>query len=185
MINPSLPRAGISGTLKNRPFHAKFEIITGVQPSPDDGAWVTEMFRNRAGSVRTEISGHQFGWILDAKRQQLIVFDYNARVAVVSSLKVPEPADSIPRWGFHKFPMTTEESASILGVSCKKVILWDDKAQSHPAGEIWIADNLGIVMQDTKPQPEGSTVWRVVSIDQSEPDPSVFEVPQGYDVAGQ
>lgn len=122
MMKPSQPRAGISGTLRDRPFHAKFEI-TGVQPSPDDGPWVNEMFRNRAGSVRTEISGHQFGWIIDASKQRLIVLDYAAKVALVSNVKVPETSDSSPRWAFNQFPTITEESTSILGVSCKKVIL--------------------------------------------------------------
>src|ERR1700728_1794950 len=41
---PSLPRAGVSGVLKDRPFHATFEI-TGLQPPPGDPPWISEMFR--------------------------------------------------------------------------------------------------------------------------------------------
>jgi hypothetical protein len=184
MMNPSQPRAGVSGVLKGRPFHATFEI-TGTQPSPDDPPWVTEMFRNRAGSVRTEMSDHRFGWILDARMQRVIVLDHISKLAFVSPVKIPDSPDSAPRWGFNKFPTFTEESAAILGVTCKKVMLSNDKTQPSSAGEIWIAYDLGIVMQDDKPQPAASTVWRAVSIDRSEPDASVFDIPQGYHVASQ
>jgi hypothetical protein len=179
----SFPRAGVSGVLKDRPFHATFEI-TGVQPPPDDPPWVSEVFRNRAGSVRTEMSGHHFAWIMDTMTQRLIVLDHASKLAVVSPVKIPESAESAPRWGFNKFPAFTDESASILGVLCKKVMLSNGKTQSSAAGEVWIAYDLGIVMQDSKPQANGSTIWRAVSIDQSEPAASVFEIPGGYKIAG-
>jgi hypothetical protein len=184
IMNPSQPRAGVSGVLKDRPFHAMFEI-TGTQPSPDAPLWVAEMFRNRAGSLRTEMSDHRFGWILDARTKRFIGLDHISKIAVVSPVEIPDSPDSAPRWGFNKFPTFTEESATILGVTCKKVMLSNDKTQSSSAGEIWIAYDLGIVMQDNKPQPAGSTVWRAVSIDRSEPDASVFDIPQGYHVASQ
>jgi len=122
---------------------------------------------------------------MDVRTQRLIVLDHASKLAVVSPVKVPESAGSAPRWGFNKFPTFTEESAAILGVACKKVLLSNDKTQPSPAGEIWIAHDLGIVMQDDKPQATGSTTWRAVAIDQSEPEASVFEIPQGYHVVGQ
>jgi hypothetical protein len=184
IAGPHQPRAGISGVLKDRPFHATFEI-TGTAPSPEDPAWVAEMFRNRAGSIRTELSGNRSGWIIDAETGRFTVLDHTTRAAVVSPYKTPDAEDSGPRWGFHKFPTFTDESATILGVTCKKVLLSSDKARSSPAGDVWIAYDLGVVMQDDKPQGAGWTVWRAVSLDQSEPDPSVFQIPQGYRVIEQ
>jgi len=178
-LHPSQPRAGISGTIRGKPLHAKFQII-GTPQSTDDRLWISEIWRNRLGSVRTDVANHSFSWISDVGGQRFIVIDHASKIAVIAPERME---DSHSMWGFNAKPTLTTESATILGVTCSKVILSDGESGMTNAGELWTANGLGIVMKDIKPVPGGTIVWIASSIEETEPAASVFEIPQGYKAA--
>jgi hypothetical protein len=180
MLHADQPRAGISGIMRGKPLHARFEL-SGPHSRNEEGLWVSEIWRNQAGSIRTNLSGNNnFSWILDVGRQRLVALDLTSKTAVMTPMKLD---DSHPMWGFNKKSTPTNESAVLLGITCNRILLLAGDPASTDAGEVWTANDLGIVMKDIKPVPGGNLVWRATSIELAEPDIAVFEILPGYKVA--
>jgi hypothetical protein len=84
--------------------------------------------------------------------------------------------------GFNKKPTPKNESSTVPGIPCSKVILTDNNSGAG-SGEVWTANDLGIVMKDVKPMPGGTLGWTATSIELTEPEASIFEIPRSYKIA--
>jgi hypothetical protein len=173
---PSQPRAGMGGILKEKPFHAKFER-TGPVPEGEHQEWVTEMYRNKAGSVRTNFQNHDE--ILDVEGKRIVILLRSGKVALVMPLAMEGTS---PVWGFHDYPIIRTEATKILDIECNRVLLSKAREGPNDAGELWVNYDDGIVLKDIKPTPSGNSVWKVTSISLTDPDPAVFNIPEGFTV---
>jgi hypothetical protein len=173
------PRAGVTGVLPGKPFQAKFEQNTrGTQINA--GGWIKAMYRSTGGSLRTEVTdsnNEEFVSILDVIGNRIVVLRAKEKTALVMSFNLKE---SQPLWGFQAKPSYTTETREFFGVPCRKVFLSDQNSVS--AGEVWIAEDLGIVVEDIESLPGGEATWRAVSIQLTEPDKALFAIPEGYKI---
>ncbi len=182
----SQPRAGIGGVLKAKPFHATFERSGRVEGLEQEN-WVTEMYRNRAGSVRTNLQSYDS--IRDAEGKKLVILLHAQKLALI----MPVSLDGSPAlWGFQNYPGMRIGEATIADIVCSKVQLSNSKDglndvgndAGNDAGELWTNDEYGIVLKDVKPTEFGLVIWQVKKISFEEPDPEIFKIPEGLSVVG-
>ena len=174
--HPSQPRGSAGGVLKDKPLHATFARKATV-PSSEGEYWVTEVFRNRAGSVRTDLQ--PYSSILDVKGSRLITLLRAEKIALVTPATLDGSADF---WGFNGYPIGGNESVSLMEITCRRLLISNSERGPHDAGELWVAYDLGLALKDIKTTPDGDITWEVNSLSLTEPDPLVFEIPEGYSV---
>lgn len=172
----SQPRGGVSGIIKNKPLHATFERHSH-SPTSETENWVTDVFRNKSGSLRTNLQ--HYSSILDAEGSRLIILVPSQKTALISPTRMDGTATY---WGFDKFPIFEPESVSLINIPCRRVFLSNAREGPHDAGELWVAYDLGLVLKDVKPAPEGDIIWTITSLSLNEPDPASFKIPEGYSV---
>jgi hypothetical protein len=102
--------------------------------------------------------------------------DPTERTAVVAEYRAK---GSSTLWGFNFKPEFTSEYKEIFGLKCQRVTLFDE-VSSATKGELWIARDFGIVLQDTEPVADGEIVWRAISVKLGPPEGAVFKIPEGY-----
>jgi len=176
IVEPTKPRAGFTGCLAGKPFSAVFSLSGASDHEPNHIA-VSRMVRDNLGSTRTDAAGNQYSWILDCAKQRTIFLDHLRRLAIVIPIALQDSSSTI---GFKKYPRPTHETATILNITCQKILLFEDKAATRNIGEVWIAEELAVVLRDVESSDAGSSKWEMVSIKFAEPSKSSFEIPSNY-----
>jgi hypothetical protein len=181
MMQPQLPRAGISGVLRDGPIVATFEVV-GAKPD-QAGPWISAIYRDRAGSVRTELTvgANKFVSIVDVPRARMVILDQHAQTAVVAKY---DSTGSRPMWGFNLKPTYTDDRKQILNINCRRVLLFQG-ASGAPEGEVWIAEDLGLPVEDREPRGGKEIIWRATSIEAQPPRAELFSIPETFKVVGQ
>jgi len=174
---PTQPRANSTGCLVGKPFSASFLRTGGPVVGEWRGMWVSRMFRNQSGSTRNDTVGGKYSWILDCVKQRSVFLDHASKMALTLQIALE---GSFTTTGFRKYPLQTPDTAIVLNILCRRVLLFEDRMATQKAGEVWIAADLGIVMRDIEPTSTGLLRWEAQSITLSEPSGTLFEIPGNY-----
>ncbi|MGH9455110.1 MAG: hypothetical protein ACRD2O_14195 [Terriglobia bacterium] len=153
-----------------------------------DGQFQGRFYRDRGGNTRADyfdpsVPGDSiavsFLWSPENTTMTLVSFA-DRTVKGVHGPAYPSEHQWTPAGPFRlEF---TNDRKTIHGLECTRVSLLP--LQNRPAenlqGETWIAADWGLVMLDVAETPDVERRWEVLQIDRIEPDPSVFQVPEGF-----
>ena len=185
-MQPNIPRAGSAGIVREHPFTAKFMVSGAIDGKV--GPWTSAIYRDVNGSVRTDmrLGSMKISSILDVLGQRLIMLQEAERTAIVVNYPIAVEHvmnGSNMTWGFNLMPSYTNERKQILKIDCRKVRLSD--ASGIARGEVWIAEELGVAMEDRQPGDGTDVVWQVTSVTEGPPREDLFRIPQDYKTASQ
>jgi hypothetical protein len=172
------PRAeSLARVVQGKPFIAEFEssaLETDGTRRQAEGS----LYRDREGRTRCEYrfsSGEQLAIISNPVSGELIFLNDEDRIA---QLERGGGGGVGYGWAFKNCtPHFTEEHEKIFGLSCRRVLV-KDSASKQGAGEIWISHDFMIVVRDTSSNHE----WRITRWESKEPSPSLFQIPDGYQI---
>jgi hypothetical protein len=172
------PRAeSLARVVQGKPFIAEFES-SAVETNGTHRQAEGSIYRDREGRTRCEYrlsSGEQLAIISNPVSGELIFLNDDGRIAQL------ERGGGIWEgygWGFNNcIPHYTEENQILLGLSCQRVLV-KDSASKQDAGEILISHDFMLVVRDTSSNHE----WRITRWESKEPSPSLFQIPDGYQI---
>jgi hypothetical protein len=191
------PRVRAPLTVLGKPIVAEFQSTRTERPG--DGSKSVEIqlqgkfYRDRNGNTRTDYFEPSAGpgsiavsfvWSPQSKTITLVSFA-DRTVKRREGPHYPSEGDWLPGGRFVLKP--TDDERTIYGLKCKRVSLLPipplpirDQATENLQGETWVAFDWGLVMLDVTEMPTEELRWEVVRVEGIEPDPAVFEVPQGF-----
>ena len=75
-----------------------------------------------------------------------------------------------------------QDQKLIHGLVCKRVLLLPLQEQKVDVwrNEVWIASDWGLVVLDVAESPTEEVRWELMRLEMTEPDVSVFQIPQGF-----
>jgi len=176
---PAMPRALIQQVVSGRPFEAHFVSSHPGTQNGETGQVSGSVYRDNHGRTGVKYhfpTGEETTIVSDVIAGRVLVISDQSHTAETMLL----PTNSFSGWAFtNSVPMRTGEYRDMVGVRCRLVVLLDSTTRAS-IGEIWLSDEMAIVMRD-----EGSVggliyEWRVTDIRLSEPDPARFQIPSGY-----
>ncbi len=142
-----------------------------------------KFYRNAQGDTRTEYYADEsretvatlMVWYAD--RHESVWVDFRERtIHRGKNPSFPSEQNWLPggRWTFEK----TNDHRVICGLSSDRVLIrpLDAKTEVASLGESWVSFEWGLVMSDVEESQEQESRWEIISVQKSEPDPSVFEL---------
>ena len=136
-----------------------------------------EVARNSAGVVRISYTlqgnGAAAAVIRDADRKVIVTLFPDRQLAVRDRTEFGVP---------HSYSGLDLIGPSHLksGIPCKRV--QDSVARLRNLDELWISEELGVVVVDFLATEAGMRIWHLDSLVEGEPPPELFEIPEGFRV---
>ncbi len=175
------------------PFQAEFEeTVPSGRPNSSKMASRSsgKLYRDRYGSIRVEraIGGDSgqsvtIAQIQNVTSRKAVVLDLTHKLLLMDEQIPGEPAEAGERaWMFYEgLPTYTDEYKLIEGVRCRRIKMkTSPDGQPPDVGEVWWSEELRMVLIDTHVEHGRRVNWQVRRLQQLDPDPSLFEIPEDF-----
>ena len=176
--------------VQGAPFSATIESVWNGNSRMVPGKSMSRVVRDAAGRQRFEMPTLEEAkvtgqsprvLIYDPVREKVIKLDVLRRTAVVTPMAHIGRTVKIDLEARRGFPCKAAQGGESLGVQW--VAGLETCGLRLPGRELWLSTNYLMPLMAVKQDTRGGTVTQtVVTLDTSEPDENLFEVPAGYSV---
>jgi hypothetical protein len=182
-----------SVAVKDFPFEADFSLVVSGERRELWEATLTfrgKIRRDKVGRVRIDYQADakseltpEMAYIVDQDAGLMTVIDPESKTAYATRSKRAESVEA-PGWIFPGRPRQPSGAlgwSEVEGLRCRRLVLEGGHhgGETRVAGEVWVADELVLVVYEKLTTDSGQSECRLSNIRRGESDPSLFAVPPG------
>jgi hypothetical protein len=178
----AIPRATVQKIVTGKPFQSRFISTRSLEDGTTEEV-SGEMYRDSNGTVGIMYhypSGEETMTLSDVVGQRVMFVDHHSHTVQIHKFG-SDAADPPVKWAFANcIPTYTSEYRDILNIKSRRVMLRDSFQRQMSVGEIWLSEDLAIVMKDSGTADGVSRDWHITEIRLAEPSPILLQAPPGY-----